>query len=308
LYAEPTIQFRTNDGSVMNVPKLVLKKCPRLFSPVSAVRPYPLLVGVSVAHILIHFLSTGIYESLQPKGITLKQKLASEFSTTIEVYKLAQDNRIHALVDRAKCELERLGKQLSCTTITDLVREEYPRGTDDMWIIKFLKSNLESELRNPGKSLNFDSSNNERQARSINSILITCLGELICDHFVLKPRPSQTQDGATEESASQVGSHDLGCSRPTREAEISEIPDTRDIGGVIELSRSDSPSSMTPEPDLSGVTDIAPTSEFGSDPEVNTSGGTKTKKKKKDKKKVRVGPIPGPEVSAASPDWEVLRF
>jgi hypothetical protein len=265
---------------MMNAPRLLLDRCPRLFPITSTGRPYPLPVGVGAAHILIHFLWTGTYESIQPKGDTCEQRLASEFSTNIQIYKLARDNRLNALEDHAKFELEILGERLSCTTITDLVCNEYPRGTGDVWIIKFLKSKLESVLRNPGRSLDFVSSNNEWQSRSINSILITCLRELIGDHFLLKQQRAQTQDGPIEESASRGRSHEPGCSKPG-EAEISGMSDTNYIGGVIELSQSDSSSSITAQSDL---------------PERSN------KKKKKGKRKDIVTPA-SEEASVASSDW-----
>ncbi|KAH6873793.1 hypothetical protein B0T10DRAFT_588493 [Thelonectria olida] len=76
-----------------------------------------------VGHILIHYLFTNEYESLQPSGESLEEKQESEFVTAIQAADAAQIYKLPTLANLAVMEIRRLGDKLSFLRLVDLIEQ-----------------------------------------------------------------------------------------------------------------------------------------------------------------------------------------
>ncbi|KAI1159420.1 hypothetical protein F5B18DRAFT_636831 [Nemania serpens] len=109
-------------------------------------------------HVLVHYMFTGMYECLKPKGSSCYEKDAAEFATGVRVYALARDCGLPGLESMARCEMEKLGNRLQVAQILDVLKDELPSpSVDDTWFQNFLKSLVRSfittSLKSPGSFL-----------------------------------------------------------------------------------------------------------------------------------------------------------
>ncbi|KAL6697520.1 hypothetical protein J3F84DRAFT_407121 [Trichoderma pleuroticola] len=104
-------------------------------------------VSSDVGHVIVHYLLTGSYQSLQPEYSGLIKAFATEFSTSIRAYNAAKAYALPNLAELAKAEVERLGEKLPVSHVFDTLRQICPNpDPDDVWLGEFLKSQLRSFL------------------------------------------------------------------------------------------------------------------------------------------------------------------
>ncbi|KAJ4312671.1 hypothetical protein N0V84_009815 [Fusarium piperis] len=93
----------------------------------------------SQAHILIHYLYTGNYQSLEPEADSPEEKRAKAFAVSLWVYSAAVEYHLEHLAVLASVELTKLGEGLTFPELFRIMdREEYCLGEDEAWLAGYL--------------------------------------------------------------------------------------------------------------------------------------------------------------------------
>ncbi|KAI1109572.1 hypothetical protein F5Y14DRAFT_23933 [Nemania sp. NC0429] len=155
-YASPLITIHFAGGPPLTVPtRLIDKKSPKLSSGCGYNMTLRLAhISSDAGHVLVHYLFTGAYECLKPKGSSPYEKNAAEFATSVRAYTIARQYELPDLEGLARAEIEKLGNRLEVMKILDVLRDTLPNpGADDTWIQKYLETLVRSFINSPPASL-----------------------------------------------------------------------------------------------------------------------------------------------------------
>lgn len=180
------IQFR--NGEPLRVPEAFLQKYPKLFSRVGRRGDYDIArhsrytvimgdISYESGHTLVHYLYTGTYQSLKPKGSSPNEKRAAEFETCVRVYALAREYEMHTLEELTREEIKRLGRDLPVAQLLNLAMAELYTA-DDTWFRDYVKSLIELLMENPSASPMDDLPEHSRQKVSLPSFLLAAMVDL----------------------------------------------------------------------------------------------------------------------------------
>ncbi|KAH8124449.1 hypothetical protein LI328DRAFT_168558 [Trichoderma asperelloides] len=151
-YAVPSIELYFQGGSTLYIPPHLLTQSHSLGSMVLQSTLQFTDVSADAGHVLVHYLFTGTYQSLKLKRSSAQDCLAAEFLTSVRVYSVAQTYTLPPLVELAKNEIQKLGKNLPTALIFDLVKDAHlSLRTDDIWLSSYLKAQLRLFLESPLK-------------------------------------------------------------------------------------------------------------------------------------------------------------
>lgn len=148
-YTSNTCALYFQSKGPLRIHRHLLSKSPKLASQVVSQfdRPPTLRlddVSLDVGHILVHFLVTGDYQCLKPKGDTPAEKNASEFDTALCAYAAAESFQLPSLCELAEREMRRLGDELSLASIVDIMEEPGPTSLQNPGAAVFLESHMRS--------------------------------------------------------------------------------------------------------------------------------------------------------------------
>lgn len=135
-----------NTHEAFKVPKALLNKCSNLPPHGTYSNEYRFeYIPKNVGHILIHFLFTDTYQSLKPQGSTLCEMQATEFTTCVQAYSVAQAHELPSLAELAQREIWRLSESVDMPTVLAALSTAYPNGiVDDVFLSGYLKSRMET--------------------------------------------------------------------------------------------------------------------------------------------------------------------
>lgn len=143
-----TVPLQFKDGRTLHIAPHLLSQSPKLQRMYLENRLNFHDVCGDVGHVIIHYLYTGTYESLQPEYSGLAKAFATEFSTSVRAYNAAETYRLPVLAELARREIERLGGRLQISHVFDILQQVCPNpDAKDLWLGEFLKNRLRSFLR-----------------------------------------------------------------------------------------------------------------------------------------------------------------
>lgn len=186
-----------------SVPIDFLRECPKMSSFLEtdhwSERIYLEDIGDAVGHVIIHFLHTGIYQSLRTEERSPREEQIVELRTSIRVYVAARAYGLPRLADLASLQTELLSDNLAFRTILEVLEEAYPHPpVDDTWISDYLKSRIRALLSQPGAFCVGDK--DEQRTTSIAQICV----QSVINLFQAKPTPQVSvgiPDEADQENA-----------------------------------------------------------------------------------------------------------
>ncbi|KAI2602910.1 uncharacterized protein GGS25DRAFT_509178 [Hypoxylon fragiforme] len=159
-YAGPHAVLYFKDGPPLSIPTALIDRHPRFSAHYES--GYSLRldhIPGDPGHVLVHYIFTGTYQCLQPRGASANEKRVAEFSTSVRVYTLAREYDLPLLEQLAKGEIERLGAALELTQLFDVLTEVHPKPrADDVWLHGYIKARVAPIIESPPASLRIDSS------------------------------------------------------------------------------------------------------------------------------------------------------
>ena len=106
-------------------------------------------VDASIGHVLIHFLHTGVYQTLNDEDIegtenTHQTLVRDEFQTAVLALKAAKKYSVPGLQELAQIELERRGKEMCLRDAVRAIREDSVAGPADehAWLRDFVSKKV----------------------------------------------------------------------------------------------------------------------------------------------------------------------
>ncbi|KAI6546367.1 hypothetical protein MCOR05_000710 [Pyricularia oryzae] len=188
-------------NTVLKVPRSFLQKFPKLNDPTSWNYTIALDTSEEVGHVLVHYLITNTYQSLEPKGSTPDEKIDSELATSIQVYAMAREYDMSTLEDLAKVEIEKLGKGLPFSAVLKVARSAYPNPRiNDTWFSNYVAAGLNPLLKDPS-SLVDCVPKTELETLPFMDLLFKITVDLVCSNEALSKRNATHLYEAVEESA-----------------------------------------------------------------------------------------------------------
>lgn len=105
------------------------------------------LLGVSAAtgHTLVHYLYTGTYQALEPKGEDSELPALIKFKQAFLVFVLASAYELQDLERLAKEQIEIHGSHMTLVEILETVKNEFS-GTDRSWFHEYLRARVEEQF------------------------------------------------------------------------------------------------------------------------------------------------------------------
>ncbi|CAN9280446.1 unnamed protein product [Alternaria alternata] len=108
-------------------------------------------VDASIGHVLIHFLHTGLYQTLSEKGLestenTQQDNVLNEFQTALITLEAAKKYGVAGLQDLAQLELERRGEDMCLLDAVRVIREDFlvsPFG-EHAWLRDYVSMKVRS--------------------------------------------------------------------------------------------------------------------------------------------------------------------
>ncbi|EWZ78102.1 hypothetical protein FOWG_17579 [Fusarium oxysporum f. sp. lycopersici MN25] len=82
-------------------------------------------VSQNAGHVLVHFLYTGKYQTLQVDTPDLRDRLAAQFRTCLQVYAASKTYKLHNLQGLIQIELEQLGQKVAIPDLIAVAEEIY---------------------------------------------------------------------------------------------------------------------------------------------------------------------------------------
>ncbi|KAI8944513.1 hypothetical protein F4801DRAFT_571514 [Xylaria longipes] len=141
-YASPLITLHFANGPPLSIPKRLIDKSPKLSSGCGHETTLHLAhIPSGAGHVLVHYLFTGMYECLKPRGASCYENNAADFATGVRVYAVARDYELPELESLARNEIEKLGNRLQVMRIFNVLKNTLPNlSVDDMSLQSYLKS------------------------------------------------------------------------------------------------------------------------------------------------------------------------
>lgn len=132
------------DNLVIKVPRGVIDKHAAFAAHFADRRIDLTEMNESQAHILIHYLYTGDYQTLEPGAGPPGEKHAEAFAVSLWVYSAAVEYSLEHLAALASVELTELGEGLTFLEIFRIMdREEYCLGENETWLAGYLVKRAE---------------------------------------------------------------------------------------------------------------------------------------------------------------------
>ncbi|KAI8963643.1 hypothetical protein F5Y11DRAFT_318798 [Daldinia sp. FL1419] len=104
----------------------------------------------SCVHVIAHFIYTGTYQCLKPKGPSQYHRDLIEFATCTRVYWIARAYGIVGLLNLARGEMERFKSRLHVTQVLDTLKAIYPTvPSADTWLHGYFASLVGYLIDNP---------------------------------------------------------------------------------------------------------------------------------------------------------------
>ncbi|KAJ4231014.1 hypothetical protein NW759_002994 [Fusarium solani] len=139
LYVENTYIIEIADELGVRVPRSVINKYPTFAS--QFVGHYLDLseLDKNGARVLVHYLYTGEYQTLEPEAASPDEKRLKTFALNLMVHFAGVACGLEHLAVLASIELTKLGKDLAFIEILDIMeREEYEIGEDEVWFARYM--------------------------------------------------------------------------------------------------------------------------------------------------------------------------
>ena len=96
-------------------------------------------VEESTGHVLVHYLHTGAYQTLNDVETSAAKEINIEFKRAISVYTAAHSYGLHGLQQLAKGKVEQLGAEMSITEVIETIDNDFSKlPSDAAWFHDFL--------------------------------------------------------------------------------------------------------------------------------------------------------------------------
>ena len=170
------------------MPLDILKKCPRLYAAYEEGSPELSAIPEEVAHVLVHYLHTGTYQTLRPRSTDRPSRQIWELRTSIQTYATARAYELDGLMRLAESKINRFGNGLSLPALLEVARDAYPTLTEgDEWFIDYLRSRIRPHLKDPKSLLGSDLLDQISGILSPHKVLLRTVLELFCERIAVRP-------------------------------------------------------------------------------------------------------------------------
>ncbi|KAF4460155.1 hypothetical protein FALBO_13068 [Fusarium albosuccineum] len=138
-YLGSSFKLEFADQRVVRVQRRIIAKHPKFEAHFKNRRLELSDMTEGQAHILLHYLYTGKYDTMEPQGESAPEKNAKAFAISLWVYAAAVEYDLDHLAVLATIQLSMLGSKLTFLEIVRIMdREEFCLGEDETWLVGYL--------------------------------------------------------------------------------------------------------------------------------------------------------------------------
>ena len=205
-------------------------------------------VDEDTGHVLVHYLHTGAYETLDNNDATSANHARVEFKRAVLAYFTAKNHGINGLQKLAMQNIERWGMGLTTSDIFNMVDQELPEFNDRPGCFYYyLKKRFKAIFKGDCTSFTDDTFLNHIRSSQLNKIVIECVVELyinLVSHKINdKTNSVQGASGVKVEVGSSCRStHDLGDpadKKTQEEVKRKRVEEEAPVAALITTSATD---------------------------------------------------------------------
>lgn len=104
-------------------------------------------VDAGTGHVLVHYLYTGMYQTLNDTNYSTTTKAAVEFKRAFLAYIVGERYKLQGLKELAKNEIELHGADLDAFGVVDAIKDNFSKFPEDItWFYEYLDKKIQSAL------------------------------------------------------------------------------------------------------------------------------------------------------------------
>jgi hypothetical protein len=139
-------------------------------------------VDENTGHVLVHYLYTGTYQTLNNIDVSPIEGVNIEFKSAILAYVAAKTYKLHDLQQLAKHQIEHFGADMHIFNIIDTIKEDSPKLLDDTdWFHDYLKGKAKIAFEADHTIFARDDFFDRINHGALGRLLIKCVVELYND-------------------------------------------------------------------------------------------------------------------------------
>ncbi|KAJ4362521.1 hypothetical protein N0V83_010615 [Neocucurbitaria cava] len=127
--------------SLLQIPELIITQ-----DPWGGEKQLP-DVDAGTGHVLVHYLYTGMYQTLNDTDYSTTTKAVVEFKRAFLAYMVGERYKLQGLEDLAKNEIELHGADLDAFGVVDAIKDNFSKFPEDItWFHEYLDKKIQSAL------------------------------------------------------------------------------------------------------------------------------------------------------------------
>ncbi|KAK7419188.1 hypothetical protein QQZ08_010955 [Neonectria magnoliae] len=311
-YASPLLRVSFQDGKPLQIPEQLLKKYPDLLADIEdrhyQYEPTFLPLSSNVGHVLVHFVYTGKYQCLRPKGAPVGQRSASELAIALKVCSLAEEYYMPSLGRLAQAEVCTLGNDLSLSSLISIIEKGDCISIHNTWVAGYMKLRVKSFCRDVrSKAVKEPLEELDTFPPTTTKLVLQSVAELLVSELSCKDEPNEARKASGDQS--EVGRHgQADTSEVVAKFPIRPAADLRSIHEQVpsdfvfpKLDTMNGPREESSEPRGSRASDlVAPRANRHDNSKSMKQLKKEKKQARKTKKKMRVLPMVEEPLEGAS--------
>jgi hypothetical protein len=136
-------------------------------------------IDKSIGHVLVHYLYTGTYQTLDDLNCSPAEQTHSEFKRTVLAYATAKKHELHGLEELAKDRIEHFGAEMDIHDIVETIKDEYSKlPGDSTWFLDYLKEKARAAFEVDHTIFTKDDFFGRIDDAALTRVLATCVVEL----------------------------------------------------------------------------------------------------------------------------------
>jgi hypothetical protein len=136
-------------------------------------------VDKSIGHVLVHYLYTGTYQSLDDLNCSPTEETHIEFRRAVLAYATAKKFELHGLEQLAKEKIEYFGAEMNIHDVVETIKDEYSKlPGDSTWFLDYLKEKARTAFEVDHTIFTKDDFFGRIDDAALTRVLATCVVEL----------------------------------------------------------------------------------------------------------------------------------
>ncbi|KID93324.1 hypothetical protein MAJ_10713, partial [Metarhizium majus ARSEF 297] len=161
--------------------------------------------AIDTGHVLVNFLITGEYSCLKPKGESMDERHASEFTTALHVSGVAESYGLSGLRDLAMNEMQKLGDKLTMFSLIRIMEEARPTPVRIPEVAAYIRSRMQDFCNIPTIEAGEEVLSVSGTPQTIGELVLKSVVEIHLQELSVEKQAPQGVNGEGTSPATKIG-------------------------------------------------------------------------------------------------------